>query len=523
MKQHRTHKRRRSIELYFILYLAALILLLPDKKPRTPQTNDILAEIFQQSFTLQPEKTVLSGRITSDTNGVRIVVLDTANLIVYTGNVRDVRYQFLIEDQMLGQTLRLTSDSASSVPMFRVEQRDDLRGAKFIWKPAAIASTGSQTYSVRVIATAAPSAPPGNMALEQIIADAGTRLTAETQFAVNIINVNEPARQEQTTFAQNPAGGQLQGQQQQPPVQPTTTPLQQPPQVIVQQNKTPLGDFSVSPFAPNVSTIAYHPWSNKLFISGVQSGADLKRTPTVKIERTGGDIGGSAEIAEIRGNEIVIRGVAPSSGVMKVVISAERAADARTASVEFGVQPQPLAQPSVSRIMNPGITYTIQPNIPLLTGADAKAVIYDGGTERISSPQGAVFEFSPDVRDTGKVLMFARIVGGKQIGDKIPIRVENFPPPEILGISRQKNSVQITTRSFGLSGGRENRASVIITEGNARSRELYGNFRTDAQSLAHTQVFEILPKNPDAPLTFRCRVTDARGVSSPVRSVGRDE
>lgn len=521
MKQHRTHKRRRSIELYFILYLAALILLLPDKKSKIPQTNDILAEIFQQSFTLQPEKTVLSGRISSDTNGVRIVVLDTANLIMYTGNVRDVRYQFLIEDQTLRQTLRLTSDSASPVPMFRVEQRDDLHGAKFIWKPAAIASTGSRTYSVRVIATAVPSAPPGNMALEQIIADAGTRLTAETQFAVNIINVTEPATQQQTTFAQNPAGQQLQGQQ--PPVQPTNTPLQQPPQVIVQQNKTPLGEFSVSPFTPSVSTIAYHPWSNKLFISGVQSGADLKRTPTVKIERTGADIGGNAEIAEIRGNEIVIRGVAPSSGVMKVVISVERAADSRTASVEFGVQPQPLAQPSVSRIMNPGITYTIQPNIPLLTGADAKAVIYDGGTERISSPQGAVFEFSPDVRDTGKVLMFARIVGGKQIGDKIPIRIENFPPPEILGISRQRNGMQITTRSFGLSGGRENRAFVVITEGNARARELYGNFRTDTKSLAHTQVFEITAKNPDAPLVFRCRVTDARGVSSPVRSVGRDE
>ncbi|GAB1430785.1 hypothetical protein MASR2M18_16190 [Ignavibacteria bacterium] len=518
MKKRRTHKRRRYVELYFILYLAALILLLPDKRQKTMDSDSVLTALFQQSFTLQPEKTVLSARIVVDSAGAKIIAPDTANLIVFTGNIRDAHYQFLIEDPALGQTLRLSSDSASPAPMFRIEQRDDLRAIKFIWKPAATAGMRSRSYSVRVIATATPVAPPGNIALEQMIADAGTRLTAETQFAVNIINDGEPETQSKIALVPPMSGQEGQGV---PLIQQNIT---QPPIVITQQSRPPSGDFSISPFSISIGTIAYHPWSNRIFITGTQSGADLKRTPIVKIERSSADIGGNAEIAEIRGNEILLRGTAPSSGVMRVSVTAERAADGRTATVEFNVQPQPFAAPIVSRIMNPGISYTIQPNIPLLTNTDAKAVLYDGTQERISSPQGAAFEFTPDARDTGKVLTLARIVGGRQIGDRISIRIENFPSPEILGISRQKNgSTQITTRSFGLWNGRDNRASIVIIDGNARARELYGNFRTDAKSLAHTQVFEIVPKNPDATFTFRCRVVDLRGASSATRAIGKDE
>ena len=513
MKQHRAYKRRRSIELYFILYLAALILLLPDKQPGTMTANDVLAEIFQQSFTLQPEKTVLSARISSDPSGVKITALDTANFIVFTGNVRDVQYQFLIEDPAFGQTLRLRSDSASPAPMFRVEQRDDLRGAKFIWQPAAAVGTGSRTYSVRVIATATPAAPSGNAVIEQMITAAGTRLTAETQFAVNIFNAGETAAPAVALVQPPPAAVQS-------PTPALPAQSGQTPPVVIAQSRALLGEFSVSPFAAAVGTIASHPWSNKLFLTGVQSGADLKRTPALKIERSSPDIGGSAEIAEIRGNEIVLRGIAPSAGILRVGVAAERAADAKTAYVEFVVQPQPLAAPAISRVMNPGVTYTVQPNIPLLTGADARAVLYDGAQERVASPQGAAFEFTPDARDTGKVLTFARIIGGRQIGDRIAVRIENFPPPEILGVSRQKNgAVQITTRSFGRWNDRDNRAAIVITEGNARVRELYGNFRTDPKSLAHTQVFEITVA--DSP--FRCRATDARGANSAVRAVGREE
>lgn len=523
MKQRRTHKRRRYVELYFILYLAALILLLPDKKQKTLDSDSILTALFQQSFTLQPEKTVLSARIATDSTGVKIIAPDTANLIVFTGNMRNAHYQFLIEDPALGQTLRLNSDSASPAQMFRIEQRDDLRAVRFIWKPAATAGMRSRSYSVRVIATATPIAPSGNTALEKMIADAGTRLTAETQFAINIINSGEPATQTQIALNNTPANnniGQNIGQAESVIQQSITqTPTAAPP-----PNRPILGDFSISPFSVSIGTIAYHPWSNKIFIAGTQSAADLKRTPIIKIERSSADIGGSAEIAEIRGNEIVLRGAAPSSGIMRVSITAERAADGRTATVEFNVQPQPLAAPIINRVMNPGVAYIIQPNIPLLTNTDSRAVLYDGTQERISSPQGAAFEFTPDTRDTGKVLTFARIVGGKQIGDRISIRIENFPPPEILGISKQKNgSTQITTRSFGLWNGRDNRASIVIIDGNARARELYGNFRTDAKSLAHTQVFEITPKSSEAPFTFRCRAVDLRGAGSTIRTIGKDD
>ncbi len=521
MKQRRAYKRRRSIELYFILYLTALILLMPDKRQKTPDSKEILAEIFQQSFTLQPEKTVISARFASDQSGVKIIAVDTSNLIVFTGNVHNIRYQFLIEDPSLGQTLRLTSDSASSAPMFRIEQRDDLRAALFVWKPHAIGGTGSRTYSVRVIATATPTAPAGNFALKHMIDDAGTRLTAETQFAINIINVNE-SQNSQTALLPSGSDNSTPSIAQQ--ILPSITTQPQSPQQVLQVVRQQLGDFSISPFSPSVGTIALHPWTNKIFITGIQSSADLKRTPSIKIERSNADIGGSAEISEIRGNEITVRGLAPSFGVMKISMTAERAADGRTAAVEFSIQPQPLAPAVVSRTMNPGITYSIQPNIPLLTGADAKAILYDGAIERISSPQGAAFDFTPDIRDTGKVLTLARIAGGRQIGDRIAIRIENFPPPEILGISRQKSgTVQISTRSFGLWNGKENRASLLIAEGNARVRELYGNFRTDAKSLAHTQVFEVTQQNLDAPFIFRCRATDARGASSAMRSIGKDD
>ena len=81
-------KRRRMIEIYFVLYIAALVMLLPSKNSSNQHLkNDILDEIFRQSFTLLPEKTVLNCRIFTDSTGSHILAFDSSNVIVCTVNV----------------------------------------------------------------------------------------------------------------------------------------------------------------------------------------------------------------------------------------------------------------------------------------------------------------------------------------------------------------------------------------------------------------------------------------------------
>jgi len=507
-----TTKRRRMIEIYFVLYIAALVMLLPSKKDdHQPQINaELLAAIFRQSFTLSPEKTVLNCRLLADSSGYSILSLDSTNLIVCTGNVKDVQYECVIVDQSLQQSLRLVASQPSPTQLFTLANVAGKLAVEFKWTPPPHERI-NRSFLVKVIASAAPNAVNGNDSLERLMNAAGARLTAETQFSVNIIFANGGAYPSSSTITQ------LNGFQPDTSRPQLTMPLGNPPTIIVRQ---PLGEFYLQPQNSLVKSIAYQQWTNKIFLAGIAS-TELSKAPIIKLERSQSEAGGSATITEIRGNEIVMGGTSPSSGTMRVQLTAIRAADGKEMNVNFTIQPQPIQPPVLELKMYPGQTYSITPNLPMLTdGGEVKAVLREGNRERVVSPQGAPFMFTPDIADTQKILTFERFIGGKLVGQSLSVRIESYPPPEVLEPTFRGGLVYIQTRTYGTHNGKNNESRLEIIDGNAGSPvDQRGDMQRDAKTTAVIQTFRIRPLDANKPFNFKVRAIDARGKSSASKQI----
>ena len=95
------NRKRRLVEIYFILYLSALLFLLPDGKKDDVDSIGTGIQIYQPSFNLIPEKNTLICRVVLDSAGPRIMYLDSVNTIFYTGDVEDVNFEFTVEDQTI--------------------------------------------------------------------------------------------------------------------------------------------------------------------------------------------------------------------------------------------------------------------------------------------------------------------------------------------------------------------------------------------------------------------------------------
>lgn len=496
----RRRPQRRLVEIYFVLYLAALVLLLPGNDSSEKQKQSaILAAVLQQSFNAIPEQPVLNCIIDPQTS--KIIRFDSVNHILFGGYVKDIQYEAIIEDQFAGQTLRLVSDEASPTPMFSMNYSSSLQAAQFSWKPPLNSEKRNRTFLVKVIASAVPVASEGNTELNNLIQSTGTRVKTETSFSLNIVysqSGEEIATKIDTVIMQTQPANTTSG----------TLPI---------QTSLTYGALTAQPQLEQIQAIATQIWNNSVFIGGINSNADLKRTPIIRIEGSGAQQGGTAEISEVRGNQFIISGKAPLSGLMKVMVTAERRGDGKQISTSFIIEPQPLLQPSLPTEMNPGVSYTFDPRMPQIPGTESKAMLRDSrGNELVGSQRGGIFTFTPSLSDTGKTVSFERWVGGRRIGQPINISVKDYPAPEIVDIlpGGQDNVIQVRTRCFGLVKGKKNEAKIEVVEGNATVRDMRGSIQYMDNNIT-LQTFKITTVG-----TVKFRAYDQRGVRSAVRKGG---
>jgi len=88
------------------------------------------------SFAIQPEKTTLSCRLFLDSNGTKIISLDSMNKVFYSGNVSDVKFEFVIEDETLKTKPATYTRFESDIPKhFRIEEIPDQKAISFFWNP----------------------------------------------------------------------------------------------------------------------------------------------------------------------------------------------------------------------------------------------------------------------------------------------------------------------------------------------------------------------------------------------------
>lgn len=473
---------RRRVEIYFILYLVALVLLLPDHNPESGQ--GALAQVPR--LDMQPERVRLVYKLSKDSGGtIRVTTLDSINIVRYSSELENLRVKAVVEDIETGQSIIVTPENPS--PLFSIEPQPERNAIRFRWKPKQ--SDGiARTLRVTVHATGSM---PAHSASEVVHLQGAAQFVASTiveNVGASTTTIIQVSDRGVDTIVVNSATQQGQPQQ--------------------------LGEFWIEPAREKITLLATREWSNRISMGGADPVTDLAGLPTVRV--LSGEANGEIErYINTDQHAVYIKGKAPRSSGITLEITAKRK-DGTVRTATFSVQAQPLAAIKIPEVMYPGLEYSFDSRLPDLD--NVKAIIRDSEREIVSVTQGSI-KVKPTQRDTGKTWVFERIIDGIREGASIPIAIRNFPPPEIRDVKRDASGTRMRVVVRFYAADREsNRPTLAILSGNATSiRKLYGNLRAaDGSNTTWIEEFEIDRKDGNKPFTFSIVAKDARGASSKV-------
>ncbi len=492
----KNNPKRKSVEIYFVLYLAALVFLLPNGKEKHNENNkaDNSNFVSQLPFKISAEKSNLTAKLSYDTNGIRILTLDSNNNIYYSGNVKDVKFEFIILDNVLKQSLHLSPAEPISSKYFRLTENKERKLVSFFWKPSS-EEKFNKNYTVQVIATAKSNNDNSNSLV----------LQDKTQFGLNIIFEGMS-----TIYSSNSINQQQ-----------VFNILDSIKRNEFLQSNIIDGSFDLIPEKDYIRSLAYQKWSIAINAYNINLLKDLKSQPAISAYLDKAVYKEDLDM-NISNNKIIISGKTPAYGKLNVNLKAIRKSDGKEQSISFNVLPLPIEQASIDKIMYPGKKYSIDPKLPL-TEKETKAVLKSQNLIRARSTQGEKFYFTPDFSDTGKIFTLERYIDNQLIGEDIRVKVNSFPIPEIIEIQQIKpNEIKVKTRSYGYLTDESNLISFIEITGNAQCRELYGRIEEDKDKFIHLQTFIITPKTNDNNFKFSIKAIDKLGKKSNSRTFNQD-
>lgn len=519
--------KRRGSEIYFVLYLAALILLLPGKKPdKSSEAIDAITALFQQSFSLLPEKNSLLSRITTDETGASILQLDTSNVLLLTGNIRDVSFECIVEDQQNDKVIQVASKEGEH---FSIAYDSTKKLVFFSWHPpiSMLASLNkSISYVVTVRAKAKPFISGKNPELQQLLRSTEATLQTEAKFSISILTegmgetppkiVYMPA---ETTFTRMI-------------MQSVPAPAQSVPALPINPVNEANGiggglsigdqEFTLSPVNAKLDVIALQQWSNRVISQGILTSSNYADKPFLTIIHANNDKNGTAEIVDLNNGDIIIQGNAPIISPMKVKVTGKRKTDNKVVTTEFIVNPIKLKEPIFTNPMYPGFSYEFKPEMPASNKMEMRTVLRNSQRELVSSSQGQTFAYTPEIEDTGSVVYFERLINGKPIGKSYAIRVLPFENPEIIKSyeNESRTGIFIKVKTFGKFNGKRNRSSIEFDKTKAVNVDLIQQNSADFdQSNPYfvIQTFFVKPRVEGKPISVVIKAKDKFGkISEPV-------
>ncbi len=478
-------RQRRRVEIYFVLYLLALVLLMPDRPGETATPDESAAAM---RIDLIPERVRLTCEVKRDSSGgVQLLRMDSVNVIRYTPELSNVSVRAIIEDVSSGQTLTVEPGSTAA-RRFAGIRHDPARSAfVFTWSPLLDAST-SKTFRVTLQASGVPVNGVATDALQAM---------GSTQFVLmTVVNDRQP-----------PQLVYLPGRRDTLVVREAVT---------EQAPATTSGEFWLEPARDGITAFASQEWSNRISVGGADPARDLANLPQVRI--SGEPMSDVSRSVDQR--TLVLRGRAPRSGTAVVEVIARRA-DGRQATTRFTVSGVTYPTVAVPDVVYPGVEYVIDPKLPT-DRPGVRAVIRDGMREFITADAG-VMRVKFAARDTGRTLVFERSIDGIAEANSQPLAVRAFPGPVIREIRRDpdQNKRIIVVQFYSNERG-ENRPQLRVVEGNAGSvRKLSGYLRpadNTRPTVAWVEVFEVSRRDASKPFVFRVQALDERGKESTVVS-----
>jgi len=183
----RTPNRRRFIDIYFILYLTALVILISDKD-KSIENHPVSTSLpnIEFPFRIKAEKPLLICKLIVDDKGDQQILIDSINYILDYGEVKDVQYEFVVEDAEQRLRLNLNNNNSSTNTFFSYTHNPSNRIAIFEWFPNIndLSNYLNKSFNVYVTASALPIKELESNSDNLDIAS--QRMLAKTQFSLII-------------------------------------------------------------------------------------------------------------------------------------------------------------------------------------------------------------------------------------------------------------------------------------------------------------------------------------------------
>ncbi len=457
-----SYKKRKTVEIYFILYLAALLFLLPDKNDKQ---KDTIVDNSISNFSIYPEKTNLNAQFYLDVNGVKILEIDSINNIYANAKYENISFSFTIIDPITNQTKEINEHFGDDI--YKVSTNKANSSAKFIWTPEkTIKSNLSYIVAVSAIIK---------------LNNDSRQYQSKTQFTLNVIFKNKP----ELDSANN---------NQQQDINDNINRILDSLRMLENNININPGDFTINPEKSVVNMPAMQKWSNTVNFYNINIFRDLKSKPNIEISGNAQSKYKSIN-SEILENKIIFTGIIPSSGNIKVKVSAERKTDGTIKSTSFIVKQIPIEDAIFDKVMYVGMTYLIDPNLPLIN-RNAYAELRTNTEKLKISKEGTKFYYTPTSKDIGKIISLRRYLDNNMIEEDLKIKVLDVPQPEIISIQKLSNGdIELKTVSYGSYNNDKNLVNQIECSTDINYRELYGNLEENKDKFSYIQTFIISLKN----------------------------
>ncbi len=415
-------KKRTKVEIYFILYLSALILILPDSK----KSDEKIEDSAGIELRLVPERTVLNLRMLKKDGRNNIVRFDSVNKVFFDGEYDNIDFTYTISDVNRGETVEI-NELNNSKEQFQISENFQDKYINFKWNPDFNFDYNS-TYLVKLTA---------------VIEKNGSSKTSTTQFTLNTLFLNQVINQDIADNQFDTSNLDFNY---------FNTPLSIP---------TNLSEMDAKVSKNPIITFADNDWINDVRIYNISSIDDLVGPPKVTIR---GDslLGGTARFESSVGNNFVFSGMSPTYDTMKVVVKVRRKADDSEFSFDFMVIPSPRIAPDIPSVMYVGENYNLNTRLESNTSLDSYTIIKSGNTfeKRYNNSQ---FYFTPDASMLESNVTLTRYVENKRL-DSYTLTIKRKPKPVVEYIEIKDNRIIMKTKSFSLQ---RNKNYVITVKNNA--------------------------------------------------------
>ncbi|MFZ9869989.1 MAG: hypothetical protein ACO3E0_02405 [Candidatus Kapaibacteriota bacterium] len=484
---------RRRIEIYFVLYLVALVLLMPDRP--SPEWSTDSAQEQRVRFDLRPNRLKLSCELQRDTTGqIRLVHVDSVNLVYLSGDVDNVTVRARIEDDRTGQ-VTMIEPSPAGMPagssLFELVPLPDRQTVAFYWRPY-LGQVADHRFRVTILGTGQPVRSGSSSDRDA----RGLKVTGSTQFVL------------ETTVRQQTVDMAVRGTVIDTIVMANAT--TQPSTTMASDVRR--GTFWVAPASLTIRATPGSAWTNRLTFGGADPFRDLKSLPKVRVSIPGVVV---ERLFDSLQQAVLLRGRIPLNGAYDVSIAAERD-DGTIAETSFSVEALKVGRLSLPSAMYAGATYLLATQLPDVPGARLTVRL---NSEVLVSSSDPTVRIAVPASAAGATLVVERTVGADRLEAPSQMVIQALPAPEIRDVRTAAGGA--TKRVVVLFYGDRNndRPSLELVRGNALPpQKLYGNLRAaspnDPNGMTWIEEFDVRRAQPDAPFSFVIRARSPRGAVS---------